>query len=819
MAATLDATVAAEPDPSPPSRFPWSRLEGWAGLLVLAACCAFVFVQLEPSLLFRNTTVLGGDNAAHVWWPAYLRDHLLPWRLAGWSPDFYAGFPAGQFYFPIPALTIVGLDLVIPYNIAFKLTTALGPVLLPVGAYVFARGIRAPRPMPAAFAVGATAFLFFNGDPGSSAEASAIAFNQHIMGGTLASALAGEYSFTIALAFSLMFFGTLAWSLRTRRRMWLPALLLALTVMSHLVVAIFAVIGALVVWLASRPLKSFRPALAIGVVGALLTAVWTFPLVATLEHTTDMRYTPIEQYSDYLFPSYVWGVQGAWPWEWGAAVLIGFALVGMVVARRRATLLVVTLTAMSGLLFRVWEEVQATPAWNLRFLPFWYLGLFLLMAMGAAEAIRAVGWAVCRVAEARRWEPSPRILRTIVVTGLTVLVAFGALVGVDRNKTFLPYWIRWNYRGAEDPSGQGATPGKSTDEYRAFIDTVGALPPGRLLWEGNSQLNAYGSPLSLMLLPYWTEGRISSMEGVYYEASATTPFHFMTAATIAGPGNASNAVRGVPYATQAEFHSRGVPYLQLMGVRYLAVHSTEAKQAADADERLTLVATIPDLDAKAPSGWSVYRVADSRLVTPLAYQPVVIEEQTEADERACARRMEKLVDPNDEGLRVEVHEWPDCVAVPWFEDPEALDRPLVAEGPESWQHAQSRVAKDLPKEPLPAVEVTDIRAGDDSISFRVSRTGVPVYVKASWFPNWEADGAEGPYRATPNFMVVVPTEREVTLRYGTTTAEWAGRLGTLAGFVGLAGLAAWPWWARRRQDEDGAAERPEGQQPGTSAAE
>ena len=122
----------------------------------------FVFTQLAPRELLRNTTLAGGDSGAHVWFPAYLRDHLLPnWRLAGWAPDFYAGFPAGQFYFPLPALLIVLLDLVLPYNVAFKLVTGLGPLLLPIGAYVFARGLKVPRPTAPMFAVAATAFLFF----------------------------------------------------------------------------------------------------------------------------------------------------------------------------------------------------------------------------------------------------------------------------------------------------------------------------------------------------------------------------------------------------------------------------------------------------------------------------------------------------------------------------------------------------------------------------------------------------------------------------------------------------------------------------------
>ena len=72
------------------------------------------------------------------------------------------------------------------------------------------RGLRAPKPTPAAFAVASTSLLFFTGDPGTSSAATTIAFNQRIMGGTLASTLAGEYSFTIALAFALLFFGTFA---------------------------------------------------------------------------------------------------------------------------------------------------------------------------------------------------------------------------------------------------------------------------------------------------------------------------------------------------------------------------------------------------------------------------------------------------------------------------------------------------------------------------------------------------------------------------------------------------------------------------------
>ena len=42
-----------------------------------------------------------------------------------------------------------------------------------------------------------------------------------------------------------------------------------------------------------------------------------------------------------------------------------------------------------GLMFVVWASVQATPAWNLRVLPFWYLCVFLMMAAGVAELVAA----------------------------------------------------------------------------------------------------------------------------------------------------------------------------------------------------------------------------------------------------------------------------------------------------------------------------------------------------------------------------------------------------------------------------------------------
>src|SRR5581483_2182511 len=80
--------------PGARSRFRWPSVTAIVNFIIVAVIVVFVVKQLQPSQLLKNTTPAGGDMGAHVWQPAYLRDHLLPhFRLTGWAPDWYAGFP------------------------------------------------------------------------------------------------------------------------------------------------------------------------------------------------------------------------------------------------------------------------------------------------------------------------------------------------------------------------------------------------------------------------------------------------------------------------------------------------------------------------------------------------------------------------------------------------------------------------------------------------------------------------------------------------------------------------------------------------------
>lgn len=92
--------------------------------------------------------------------------------------------------------------------------------------------------------------------------------------------------------------------------------------------------------------------------------------------------------------------------------------------------------------------------------------------------------------------------------------------------------------------------------------------------------------------------------------------------------------------------------------------------------------------------------------------------------------------------------------------------------------------------PLPPVDVSNVEIGESSVAFDVDEVGVPVLVKVSYFPNWKASGADGPYRIGPNMMVVIPDETHVVLEYGRTPIDYASILLTLVG-VGLCF-----WWRR-----------------------
>jgi hypothetical protein len=728
--------------------------------VVLALAVLFVFVQLQPRLLFANTTPAGGDMGAHVWGPAYLRDHLLPhFRITGWAPDWYAGFPALHFYFPLPSFAIVVADALIPYNVAFKLVSVSGLLAMPVAAWFFAKSAGLRHPGPVIVGLATLPFLFNR--------------TFTIYGGNIPSTLAGEFSFSISLALALVFLGLVARGLEDGRRTGLAAVVLAATGLCHLLPTVFAVVVALVL-LALRPGR--KQAAHVGValfVGALLAAFWSFPFLVRLPYANDMgweKIAAVDAQVKALFP------RAPDNMYWVAALALVGAVVsytrwvqavalegtGSETARRHRLGVALTIVAViAGTLF-----VFAPPArlWNARVLPFWYLSLYFLAAIAVTEVARGIAVLVSvdpsRPSEAWSHGAAAAALVSVLLLVGIPLHAFHDLPQ-PKNPSFIPGWVSWNYSGYER---KAAYP-----QYRDVISTMQRVGErngcGRAMWEYERELDRYGTPLSMMLLPYWTDGCIGSMEGLYFESSATTPYHFLNAAFLSA--RPSNPQRGLPYPTLNI--AEGVRRLQLYGVRYYMAFSSEAVRQADANPDLRFVDQSGafdvnhEVDGKAkqePFRWRVYEVRGAELAEGLTTLPSVLRGAPKGGKA-----------------------WQD-LAVKHYLDNNRHDEPVAASGPSNWPRINSIDAPAMVPVRDPAT-VRNIRTTDDRISFDVDRVGAPVLVKASYFPNWKASGAEGPYRIAPNLMVVVPTSQHVSLHYGWTPVDGIGWLLTGLGLVAV----------------------------------
>jgi hypothetical protein len=738
--------------------------EQWCTFLVVAACVVFVGSRLHPGLIIANTTPTGGDTGAHVYAPAFLRDHLLPHgRLSGWAPGWYDGFPLYTFYPVVPALGIVGLGVVLPYGIAMKLVTTAGLLFLPIAAYAAGRLARLSFPTPAVLAAATIPFLF---DQSFS-----------IWGGNVESTLAGEFSFSIALSLAVLSFGLWCRALQTGRGKSWAAGILGLTCVCHPIVAFYAAVGTatiVAVHLVTRqaPLRRLRDAIAMAAVAVLLASFWVVPFVMRRTDMSSMGFGPLpdpgKNAFDYLAPPHL---------RW----VLGVAAVGVIASLWRRNRLGIALALDAGIFAAIFPHFPDLGLWNARLLPFYFLCVYLLAGLGAVALVQLGAWALGRLdAEVRRWalvgSPVAVLGFVVVLVGLPLHALPGGTVngnnytwlGLSTSETsVVPSWSKQNYGGYER---EAAWP-----EYHAVMSAMTQVGRdngcGRADYEYDASLGRYGTPDAMMLLPYWTDGCIDSIEGLYYESSATTPYHFLTLAEISE--HPSNPVAGLPYGG---FNLKaGISHMRLLGVRYYMAFSAVAVKAADKSPSLVRLAT---------SGpWHIYEITGASVVEPLTTQPVVVS-----------------------GTGGSWKNWRN-VAVPWFTKvgtPRA-EPELTASGPATWQHISGDTKPTATRVTPPTV--SDVHVDDDDISFHVSRPGTPVLVKTSYFPNWSASGADGPYRATPNLMVVVPTSTSVHLHYGWT---WVDIASYALSVLGLAGLFLLRRLAPKRPAQAGEAEQSAG---------
>ena len=129
-----------------------------------------------------------------------------------------------------------------------------------------------------------------------------------------------------------------------------------------------------------------------------------------------------------------------------------------------------------------------------------------------------------------------------LVLPASTLSQVGVTVGANQPRA----WAEWNYSGYE---GKPDYP-----EYHAVIQMMAKVGAdhgcGRAMWEYDPSQNRFGTTMSLMLLPYWTNGCVDSMEGLLFESSATTPYHFINQNELSvSPSDAVNSNASTTWAS------------------------------------------------------------------------------------------------------------------------------------------------------------------------------------------------------------------------------------------------------------------------------
>ncbi len=760
-------------------------------LSILLGIVFVVVWELHPNLIFSSTLITGGDTGSHLALPAYLRTQGNLFDFTPWYPGWFAGMPAYSYYFVLPDILATWASYLIGFAVAMKLATILGSVLMPFCAYAMGRLFRAPRPIPIALALATLPFLF---------DASFT-----IDGGNLFSTMAGEYAFSLSLALSLLAIGLFARGVRSGKGYWFCAICLSLVLAAHILPWFFtiAAVAVLVVFelLARRGIadpdqqitvrgdyaRPLRFAAGAGLLSLALSAWWLAPFLTTQGYTNSLGYSndPVNTLHQ-IFTTLGWfssaGGHGGDRWVISLAAV---AVVAAFVVRDRLGMVLATLVVLSLLAF-VYEPQSVI--WNERLVPFWFISIHLIV--GWLFAYPLSRWAKRRRKETRSVNADEvptsevpvlddfedhedrKFRRTVNVTVAVAVLGFASTVpglippvasALSMNTTGnqVAVWADTNYSGYQGQSGW--------PEYHDLITTVERVAHrygcGRAMWEYNSNEQRFGTPEALMLLPYWTNNCVDSMEGLLFESSATTPYHFLDQAELSA--SPSDAQANLPYGGLNVFE--GVQHLQMLGVKYYIAYSPGVIAQASSDPALKLVATTKAWPSPGVK-WYIYQISDSPLVEPLTSLPNVVTNVTSRVGWLKAN-------------------------VTWWLNSKDWKVLLASSGPSNWPTASS-IATVRASAPLARVQVTHVKMGTQSISFHVSRVGVPVEVKISYFPRWHASGAIGPYRVSPNMMAVVPTQKNVTLVYGATPALTIGNVITdLAVFSGFATL----WFALRRR--------------------
>jgi len=704
-------------------------------LFIKVALGSLLLIFLRIELVFSDLLPTGGDMGAHIVPTKFFVTELFNnFKLSGWSQDWFAGYPVYYFYFPLPPIITSLLSFLFPFSISFKTMVLISQVLLVISIEMLMRK-------------NSKEFSFYGFGVGL---LYLLTESFTIFGGNLASSLAGQYSFTYSIAFANF---SIFYLLKSNHRYSteIASLLIGLSVLSHLIP--FMIYLPIFAYYFLKSNAKINIKIAAFLFFLFIAMRFSISLFLNLEFTTNMTYTPYTQLSDLVKSDVL-------PFAIGAIIYV-------ILSSSRTTLKAVAgfelyLVSISIFLFFYGPE---SALWNGRIVPFFNLGIIILFfnllhfdIKNLTKKIQGKYPLIVFILSINsylmylyysKWGNT--YSTTTISINLIILLMF--LISINSEKSliyttlvsltfgtlsYLPHWLNWNFSGYESKN--------NWSDITTLYEGLDTLEPGRIMWEPNSDLNKYGTPMVLMTIPMFTDHQ--SVEGLYFDSSITTPFHFLTVSGLAE--RPSNPVGGLTYIN-GEF-DKGFRLMEELGVDYFIAYTSSIKDKANESENFNFLFSNEVFNVYSINTKKVELVEDSLHIfeSPDFYDRLknaVLRDGSEQSFFEAAYKSfkeelnHKIIENYDESLTVRSEKNTDLL-------------------------------------------ISDLNIQNDLITFKTNKPNQLHLIKVSYFPNWKIKNGYGPFRISPSFMAVIPKDEFVEIKFESSNVEKALNLLSILSLFG-----------------------------------
>ncbi|MHB1346530.1 MAG: hypothetical protein ACYCXK_03465 [Candidatus Humimicrobiaceae bacterium] len=546
-----------------------------------------------------------------------------------------------------------------------------------------------------------------------------------IYGANFLGTLAGEFSYSISFGLLFIFLSSLYMGMEKGKfdlLFILNCIILACIVLTHLIILIALLIIVPSVFFIRRSWKNARYVISVFIIGFFLSAFWSVPFVLLVKWTPPLQWTNIKD------------LMALFPIELIPALVLGIIGIFFSVLKKDKKVIPIIWTIVVFITFVFsWNGGRL---FNGRFLPVIFIFIYMLAAYG----LKNLYWILITALSSLNLKGIKERFYKFTVIALVPVIAiisFGAIIAINPRG---PAWAHGNYTGFESRADW-----KTYDKLMKYLDT---LPYGRVMYDyDKSILTKYGTSRAFELIPFWTKQ--PTMEGLLAESSLTSPFHYINKAEFIVKDRTSISGWKVPSKRDYE---AAMKHLIYYNISYIMASSEEVIDDLNDDDRVRFLNRIEPFSFYETKGPHNYVEILGNL--PYRYAP--------------------------EEWAWEIRDW--------YLNADNVDNPVIyddgSEELKEFKEITRAQLKNVPENPLDVEgQILSEVVEREKIEFSTTAIGVPHLIKVSYFPNWKAIGAKGPYLVSPSLMMVIPTQSNVTIYYGMT---YANRIGVALSFAGWA---------------------------------